>query len=123
MAHDREEDTQKWRCTYPDGEEEGESERPKVGRGEEDPIGRGDVFQIYPSRQPPVSNDARQGSSRSGNSRFHGPWRIAKPSMNRRLPSVNARANLRGLMATGQGDQHPPLSDFGVHNVEGRGTR
>ena len=32
--------------------------------------------------------------------RFHGPWRMAKPSMNNRLPSVNANANFLGFTAT-----------------------
>lgn len=33
--------------------------------------------------------------------RAMGPWRIAKPSMNRHEPRVNASANFRGLIATG----------------------
>jgi hypothetical protein len=32
--------------------------------------------------------------------RFHGPCRIAKPSMNSILPNVKARANFLGLTAT-----------------------
>ena len=32
--------------------------------------------------------------------RFHGPCRIAKPSINSILPNVKARANFRGLTAT-----------------------
>ena len=35
-----------------------------------------------------------------GHVRFHGPWRMAKPSMNNRLPSVNASANFLGFTAT-----------------------
>jgi hypothetical protein len=32
--------------------------------------------------------------------RLRGPWRIAKPSMKRQDPRVNASANLRGFIAT-----------------------
>jgi hypothetical protein len=39
-------------------------------------------------------------SQLQGHSRFQGPCRMAKPSMNSKEPSVNARANLRGLTAT-----------------------
>jgi hypothetical protein len=59
------------------------------------------MFQVCVSEG---SKEAEQGGlfnkQSGGDIRLRGPWRIAKPSMKRQDPRVNASANLRGFIAT-----------------------